>query len=98
MSEETLVPEEKQPEPIQLNQEEKDFKSIQNEFLQLCAQAGEFQFIISNNRKKLAKANFRLRKLDQKARAIIEHKRIQDEAKRNAATPLKVVPPLEETK
>lgn len=89
MSEEAVETPSSEP-PI--NPEEKAFKALHQEGLQLFAQAGEAQFIIANNRKKLTKINFQLRKLDKKIGTIIQHQKAMQAAKEKASPDLKVVP------
>lgn len=80
---------EEKSEAPKMNQEEEVFRGLQNEFLQLCAQAGEKKYIISNLTKDLNKILFRIRKVDKKAKGMVDAKRLQEEAKRAA---LKIVP------
>lgn len=71
---------------------EKAFQELQNEFLRFCAQAGEKQFIASNAKKDLFKINRSLKKIDLKAKKMIEHQRALQAQKKPSTPDLKVVP------
>lgn len=69
--EETPITEVKEETKVPLSEEQKVLNSLQNEFLQLCAQAGEKQYQMMLKRKELAKINVRLRKINLKASKIM---------------------------
>lgn len=75
--------------------EEEVFKGLQQEFLQLCAQAGEKRYHIDNLTKDLRKIMIRLHKVDKKAQGMVQAQRLRQEAVQKAS--LKVVPPSPET-
>lgn len=72
----------------EVDQELEVLNKLRQEFLQVCAQAGEQQFIMANCRKKLTKLNIQLRKIDKKAGVIITTKKAQEAQK---VTPIKAV-------
>ena len=77
-------------EEAKVDQEQKVLGELRQEYLNLCAQAGEKQYIVSVNRKELTRINIKLRKINKKADGIMAAKRLQEEAKKSAV--LKVVP------
>lgn len=84
--------EEIKTETPKVDQDQQTFQALQNQFLQLCAQAGEKKYLIGNLTKDLNKILRQLRITDKKARVILDLQKTKEEAKK--AT-LKAVPPIE---
>lgn len=104
MSEEQIITHEeiKTQEAPKVDQEVQVFEQLQREFMQLCAQAGEKNYIIARETDALQKIYARIRRVDKKAGNIVRARQLQQQAheaaqeqhKKAAAsttTPLEVV-------
>lgn len=65
----------------ELSQEMKALKELQDEYLKLCAQAGQIQFQRAAQLKDLFKINVRIRKINTKALPIHAALKAKSEAK-----------------
>lgn len=83
MSEETVT---QQPT---IDPDQAAFQKLQNEFLQNCAKVGEMEYIKWLKRNEKRKLCTAIKKIDLKAKELIENKKKREEA---AKPDLKVVP------